>query len=63
MAMGNPRTLAWPIYVDGKIVEVYLTTGTDDVMARQQAKGKADNIAKGHVAGAVRLDGPFPTSK
>ncbi len=62
-AMMNNKEQAWPIYVNGKIVEVYLTNGTDDAKAKQQATGKFNNIAKDHVAGAVRLDGPFPISR
>jgi len=63
MAMGNPKEQAWPIYVDGKILEVFITTGTDEAMAKRQATGKAKNIEKEHVAGAVRLEGPFPVSR
>jgi hypothetical protein len=63
VAMMTAKEQAWSISVDGKIVEVYLTTGTDDAMAKQQATGKFKNIQKEHVAGAVRLDGPFPTSR
>jgi hypothetical protein len=53
----------WPIYADGKIVEVYFTTGMDDAMAERQAQGKADNIAKDHMKGKVHRGGPFPTSR
>jgi len=63
MAMGLDKELAWPIYVDGKIFEVYITTGTDDPMAKQQATGKANNIAKGYVADAVRLGEPVRVSR
>jgi hypothetical protein len=63
MAMGNNKEQAWPIYLNGKIVEVCITTGTDPVMAEQQAEGKRVAIAKGHVAGAVRLGGPYPASR
>jgi hypothetical protein len=63
MTMGNPRELAWVIYVARKVLEVYITTGSDDAMAEQQATGRTNIIAKSHVAGAVYKEGPFPVTR
>jgi len=63
MPMGVDKEHAWPIYVNGKISEVFITTGTDDEMAKRQAEGKKKMISDLHTAGAVHLEGPFPTSR